>query len=232
MGLNLASTLASSVHAFPDETALIHDNQRLSYVELGCEVTKLARHLRRLGVRRGERVIVYSPNRMGFTVAYFATLHIGAVVVPVSHLAVARELRTIANDSTATAIIASRELESPARETSESSPSVRDLLVFDESQSPFTVADGLLEEHGKEPSLEDTHADDTAVILYTSGTTGKPKGAELTHLNLAANARFYAEKISAEPGAGPLGPGDVLLAALPLSHAFGQSAVQNAAREE
>ena len=229
MSLNLASLLDNSFREFPDHTALIHGDRRLAYRELRSRVAALASHLDRLGVRPGDRVALFLPNRMSFTVAYFAILWMGGVVVPVSYLAVAREVSHSVRDSGARLIIAWAAFEKTAREAVGLAGPGTSLLLLDESDGPATVSSGppVDREAFREAAL--TGPDDTAVILYTSGTTGEPKGAELTHFNLFSNAQFSSERLFDRPGRRePLGPGHVGLAALPLFHSFGQTCIQNA----
>jgi long-chain acyl-CoA synthetase len=229
MSLNLACFAHNSARFFPDETALIHDGRRLNYRELLPQLVAFAAHLRGLGVSPGDKVALFAPNRMSFTIAYYGILHAGGTVVPISFLAVGREVAYYLDDSDAVALVAWHLFADAAREGFEQVDGCRDLLLFDETQGPLTLTDSAAIDPSGECDMAQTRPDDTAVILYTSGTTGRPKGAELTHFNMYSNAQHGCEKLLGSPGKmQPLGPGHVSLAALPLFHSFGQTCNQNA----
>jgi long-chain acyl-CoA synthetase len=229
MSLNLASILDNALRYFAEEPALIHDERRLTYRQLQRHVAAFAAHLRALGIERGDKVALLLPNRMSFTVAYYGILRAGGVVVPVSFLSVGREVAYLLQDSDAAALVAWHGFQKAAREGFEAVESCRRLLLVDESRGPLTVLEGKPIDAGGECDLSQTSPDDTAVILYTSGTTGQPKGAELTHFNMYSNALYSAEHLLGAPGnLEVIGPGNVSLAALPLFHSFGQTCNQNA----
>jgi long-chain acyl-CoA synthetase len=229
MTLNLSTLIESSFRLFPEAPALIHGERRLTYRELRQRVGSFAFYLRELGLKQGDPVALLLPNRMSFTVAYFAALQAGGVVVPASYLSVGREVSYLLRDSGASLLIAWSGFERAAREGLSGAGPGRSLILVDESEGPLTVLEGPPPD--PQPFLEaaPTRADDTAVILYTSGTTGEPKGAELTHWNMFSNAQYSSERLLGRPERPEfLGPGQVGLAALPLFHSFGQTCVQNA----
>jgi len=229
MSLNLASIIRSSARYHPSEPALIHDERRLDYRELAGRVEAFAAHLRSLGVEPSEKVALLLPNRMSFTVAYFGALHAGCVVVPMSFVSVAREVGYVLGDSDAAALIAWSGLEKAARGGFNAAGKCRHLLLVDESRGPLTIVEGKAWDPRARIDVDPTSPEATAVILYTSGTTGEPKGAELTHWNMYSNAQFSAERmLRSGTSFSTLGPPNVCLAALPLFHSFGQTANQNA----
>ncbi|HBO51570.1 MAG TPA: long-chain-fatty-acid--CoA ligase [Planctomycetes bacterium] len=228
MSLNLASSAHISCSHFPGETALIHDDRKLSYNEFLRHLVAFAAHLRQLGVQPGDKVALFCPNRMSFTIAYYGILQAGGTVVPISYLAVGREVGYYLNDSDAVALVAWSEYSKAAREGFDEAEDCEHLLLFDEGRGPLTMVDSPGVDPDGECDLALTSSEDTAVILYTSGTTGQPKGAELTHFNMYSNAQFCSEQLLGEPGRREIfGPGDVSLSALPLFHSFGQTSNQN-----
>jgi long-chain acyl-CoA synthetase len=233
MSLNLASLLRNSAVRYPTLTAAIHDEFRLTYSQLDEAARRFAGDLLESGVRPGDRVAVMVPNVPGFTIAYFGILYAGCIVVPLNTLLVANEVAFQLEDSEARAIVIHSQTAAVGIEGAHRVPGCKQIYTVGLETVAKPVTSKRLEDviHSGPPvGLAQTAADDTAVILYTSGTTGKPKGAELTHFGLHYNAQILAERVF---GRWPekivvLRPGDVGVAALPLYHAFGQTNIQNA----
>jgi long-chain acyl-CoA synthetase len=215
MGLNLASIVTESAARLPDDPAVRLGDAELSYAELDERSARLATLLREKGLREGDRVGVMLPNVLEFPVAYYGILRAGGVVVPMNVLLKRREIAFYLEDSGAKLLLAWHGFADEARGGAEEAGSE---LIEVEPES-FAA---LLAEHEPEAELAATAEDDTAVILYTSGTTGKPKGAELTHLNLHRNADV-SSRTTCEIEAG-----DVVFGGLPLFHSFGQTVSMNA----
>ena len=215
MGLNLASLPAASAERTPDATAIRLGEVELSYAELADGAARLATLLAERGIEPGDRVGVMVPNVPEFPIAYYGVLRAGGVVVPMNVLLKRREIAFYLEDSGAKLLLAWHGFAEEAREGAAEAGA--ELVEVEPATFAATLA-------GIEPSpgIADTAEDDTAVILYTSGTTGKPKGAELTHLNLARNAEI-SSRTTCE-----VSEGDVVLGALPLFHSFGQTVGMNA----
>ncbi|HEY6746072.1 MAG TPA: long-chain fatty acid--CoA ligase [Mycobacteriales bacterium] len=213
--MNLATNLTRTAASSPDRPAVRLDDSVLTYAQLDDASARVAALLRSKGVRPGDRVGLMMPNVPYFAVAYYGILRAGGVVVPMNVLLKGRETAFYLQDSEASAVFAWHEFAAAAREGAEAA-----------GAETIEVAPGGFEDllAGTEPDPEVAEAadDDTAVILYTSGTTGKPKGAELTHSGLSRNAEVSGRTLFA------LGPEDVVLGALPLFHAFGQTCALNA----
>ena len=107
MSLNLANSAHISCRHFAEETALIHDERKLNYREFLRRLVAFAAHLRQVGVQPGDKVALFCPNRMSFTIAYYGILQAGGTVVPISYLAVGREVGYYLDDSDAAALILS-----------------------------------------------------------------------------------------------------------------------------
>ncbi len=227
MGLNLASLLTESAARTPELPAIRLGDTELSYGELDEGSARLATLLSEKGVGPGDRVGVMLANVPEFPIAYYGVLRAGAIVVPMNVLLKRREIAFYLEDSGANLLLAWHGFCAEAREGAadagaeliEVEPeSFAEMLNALPSGAPYPPMEG---KKRTGTDLVDTAADDTAVILYTSGTTGKPKGAELTHLNLFRNADV-SSRTTCE-----IAEGDVVLGALPLFHSFGQTVGMN-----
>jgi long-chain acyl-CoA synthetase len=226
--LNLATILRTSALKTPEHPALVLNDTKLTYAQLHGLAQRFAGALAKLGVKRGEHVALMLPNVPQFTIAYFGAHYNASPVVPLNVLLTPDEIAYHLEDSDAVALIAWEGFYAHARAGFDRVESCKHLIVAKAAPSDLSAADG---EHnmavllgGAEPvrELPPTAADDTAVILYTSGTTGRPKGAELTHFNMFYNAEYVGTKLARKVDNG------VSLCSLPLFHSFGQTCVQNA----
>ncbi|MET7378592.1 long-chain fatty acid--CoA ligase [Streptomyces sp. NPDC005526] len=206
---NLATLLADSAARFPRRPAVRLDDAVLEYAELEETSARAARLLHGAGVRAGDRVGLMLPNTPAFAVFYYGILRAGAVVVPMNPLLKAREVEYYLADSEASLLLA---------DAATAQDAVKGALA---AGTPCidVPADGtgrLLVDAEPLPGVVAREPSDTAVILYTSGTTGRPKGAELTHANLRANTDTTRRTLleSTEQ--------DVVFGGLPLFHTFGQ----------
>jgi long-chain acyl-CoA synthetase len=215
MGMNLASIVTESAERVPDAPAIRLGEVELSYAELDDRSARLATLLAEKGVGPGDRVGAMLPNVPDFPVAYYGVLRAGAIVVPMNVLLKQREIAFYLEDSGAKLLLAWHGFAEEAR--AGAADAGAELVEVEPAAFATTLA-----ELEPTPTLADTTEDDTAVILYTSGTTGKPKGAELTHANLALNADV-SSRTTCEIAAD-----DVVLGALPLFHSFGQTVGMNA----
>ena len=189
--MNLAENLSRSAAAGPDAQAVRLDDAVLSYAALDDASARVAGLLASRGVRAGDRVGIMLPNVPYFPAVYYGILRLGAVAVPMNVLLKGRETAFYLKDPAAKVVFAWADFDAL-------------LSVVEPWRDVMPRADG-----------------DSAVILYTSGTTGTPKGAELTHGNLARNCE-------AAIGLFAIAPETVTLGALPLFHTFGQTCAMNA----
>jgi long-chain acyl-CoA synthetase len=230
MSLNLATLLRESARARPDKAALTLADRSIPYAALHTAAQRFAGALRALGVRPGQHVALMLPNVPHFTIAYFGAHYAATPVVPLNVMLTPDEIAYHLEDSDAVALVAWEGFYDQARAAFDRVDTCQHLLIAGADPSARSAPDGaasvpaLMDAATPVTELPDTRADDTAVILYTSGTTGRPKGAELTHFNLFYNAEL-AQK---------LGPPEqksedmVALVVLPLFHSFGQTVLQNA----
>jgi long-chain acyl-CoA synthetase len=206
--------LTDSAQRDGDRTAIKLDDIELSYAAVDEASARAAALLRSVGVQPGDRVGVMLPNVPYFPAAYYGVLRAGAVVVPMNPLLKGREVRFYLSDPEAKAIFAWHEFAEPAQQGASEAGAETIIVTPGEFEKQLAGVDPAEE-------VVDRDETDTAVILYTSGTTGTPKGAELTHANLLRNAQVTV-------GLTDVGTDDVLLGALPLFHAFGQTCSLNA----
>jgi long-chain acyl-CoA synthetase len=212
--MNLAQILTESAKHDPDHVAIKLDDVELTYSQLDGATAHFAGLLRDHGLQRGDRVGIMLPNVPYFPVCYYGVLRAGAVVVPMNVLLKKREVAFYLKDSGAKLLFAWEGFAEDAQIGAGEAGADCVLVKAGEFENEVGRA---------EPDTEvvATEDDDTAVILYTSGTTGKPKGAELTNANLTRNAQASRALFG-------LGAEAVTLGALPLFHSFGQTCGLNA----
>ncbi len=231
--LNLSVLLEDSARKYPDRDAVVFGDTRLTYQQVDAAANQVANLLVERGIQPGQKVALSCPNLPYFPIVYYGILKAGAVVVPLNVLLKGREVAYHLADSDATAYFC---FEGTA-----------ELPIGKEGYAGFEATDGC--EHffvitadptadspiegaetmgsalaGKAPVFDSlvTEATDTAVILYTSGTTGQAKGAELSHSNTVTNALTSNRLFSSQPAT------DTHLLTLPLFHSFGSTVQMNA----
>jgi long-chain acyl-CoA synthetase len=220
--ISVASILAESAKRYPMHDALVLGDVRIPYAVAWDQARRYAAVLRERGIEPGDRVAILIPNVPQFAFAYYGILALGACVVPIHSLLKSEEIAYALKDSDSKMLIAAAPL------IGEGLPAALEVGV-----DILSVLDGgpvevlRLEALAAATSPIDTYLarrpEDEAVILYTSGTTGKPKGAVLTHDNILWNVQTIAfDTIE-------LKQKDVMLGALPLFHSFGQTVVLNGA---
>lgn len=230
--LNLAVLLEDSVRNVPDRIAVICSGAEFTYKQINAKANQVANALKKMGVEKGDKVALSCPNIPFFPIIYYGILKTGATVVPLNVLLKGREIAYHLGDSDAKVYFCfegTKDL--PMSEYgfdgfSQTEKCEQFVLINmsaettapDDNSKTFT---DLIKDQPTEFTSALTNADDTAVILYTSGTTGQPKGAELTHQNVILNARLSDTMYVA-------GEHDVHLITLPLFHSFGQVVQMNA----
>jgi long-chain acyl-CoA synthetase len=214
MSGNLATILTDSAAQFGDREALRLDDAVFTYALLDEASARVATMLKAKGLQPGDRVGIMLPNVPYFPVAYYGVLRAGGVVVPMNVLLKGREVGFYLKDPGAKIVFAWHDFLDVAQQGAD-----------DAGAELIDVEPGKIESiifaHEPDPDVVERADGDTAVILYTSGTTGQPKGAELTHDNLRRNAAAAAGLFSLDETV-------VTLGALPLFHSFGQTCGMNA----
>src|SRR6266567_3249511 len=230
--LNLAMLLEDSAREVPERTAVVCEETRLSYAELNAATSQVAHGLVQAGIQKGDTVALSCQDVPSFVIAYYGILKAGAAVLPLNVLLKTREIAYHLTDGDPKAYFCQEgtpelpigQLGYTAFQEVESCQHF--FLMTTEPDAPSSIPGAttlnmLMRDQPTTFETVATSPEDTAVILYTSGTTGKPKGAELTHLNMLLNARLSDTMY-------PRAEHDVHLITLPLFHSFGQTVQMNA----
>jgi long-chain acyl-CoA synthetase len=212
--MNLAAILTDAAANDKDRVAVKLDDAELTYSQLEEGSARVAGIMRDRGLEPGDRVGVMLPNVPYFPICYYGVLRAGGVVVPMNVLLKKREVEFYLKDSGAKLLFAWEEFKADAEAGAEAAGAQCIVVAPGGFEKLLADADPVRE-------VAETDDQDTAVILYTSGTTGTPKGAELTHANLTRNAEVARDLFD-------LGADAVTLGALPLFHSFGQTCAMNA----
>ena len=213
--VNLADSLVHAATAYADRPAVKLDDVELSYAQLDQASQHIAGLLAARGIGPGDRVGIMLPNVPHWGVLYYGVLRAGAVAVPMNPLLKEREVAYYLGDSGANLLFAWHGFGAEAQAGAK----------LADAEAILIEPAGFLELLGSAAPVADTvdrAGSDTAVILYTSGTTGQPKGAELTHDNLTRNVEVGLGLLNATSD-------DVVFGGLPLFHVFGQTCGLNAA---
>jgi long-chain acyl-CoA synthetase len=245
----LPAALAETAGQHADRPMIVFKDRKLNYGRVNQSVDRFAAALQALGVGKGSLVAIHLPNCPQFPIAYFAVLRLGAIVVPCNPVYTARELVHQLNDSGATVIVTLSNTYALIRQI-RSQTALQHVIVakiktyfpaglrllfslFAEKKRGHRVSiknesatywfQQLLQEAPEKPKEVDISKDDTAVLMYTGGTTGLSKGAQLTHENILVNA--YQVRAWTDSHKRPVS----ILAALPLFHSYGMTTCMNPA---
>jgi long-chain acyl-CoA synthetase len=230
--LNLATLLEDTAREVPGRVAVIFGDTKLTYAQVNGAANQVANGLAKVGVRPGDKVALSCPNLPYFPIVYYGILKAGATVVPLNVLLKPREIAYHLADSDAKAYFCFEGTDQlPMGQMGyagfqEAASCDHFFMITANPAGPSPIEGtktlGMLM-YNQPPTFPtvQTSSEDTAVILYTSGTTGQPKGAELSHINMVMNARLADNMYQR-------GENDIHLVTLPLFHSFGQSVQMNA----
>ncbi|MDE5415065.1 long-chain-fatty-acid--CoA ligase [Alkalihalobacterium chitinilyticum] len=218
--MNLYSNLTNALNLNPDKEAYIFLNESTTYRELHQKVNQFAHSLSQQGIEKGDTVALLLGNTPEFVVAYYGTICAGATVVPVNPTFTAREIEYILTNSKAKGVIADASLHTPLTEVRQKVSSV-DFVVYTKPVESELAFESFIDNDVQNFNGPVVEENDVAVILYTSGTTGAPKGVMLTHKNLQSNAEAVKDlfEMTAE---------DRVVTVLPIFHVFCMTVCFNA----
>ncbi len=220
--MNVAQNLERSARLFPSAPAIEFEGGTIAYAELDAEVSRAAHGLQALGVDAGDRVGLFLPNLPAFAVAYLAAQKLGAVAVSINALLKTEELRHLLADSGASVVFTTAELLPELAPLRGELPALREVVLC-EGEVPGERTLAEISARGPDAfRAREMERSDPAAILYTSGTTGKQKGAVLSHGNVVSNYHSTCHYSGFRPG-------DRHALFLPLFHCFGQNFILNAA---
>jgi long-chain acyl-CoA synthetase len=218
--MNLARLIEDATQNFAERPALISENQHISYDQLNCSVNAVAHLLKQIGIRKGDKIVLMIPNIPEFVYSYFAAVKLGAVAVPLNTASTAYELSYLLENSGAKVLITMESVRRRYEEIKDRLSCCKNLITVDSSDQKPSFKNALAEGPFSNPSIP-IDPEDPAVIIYTSGLTGKPLGAVLTHRNLYSQSDLIVsliQRTSADKG----------LSLIPLFHSFGATANMNA----
>ena len=219
--MNIGSLFTKSARTFPDRLAICFGAQEWTYAQANDRINRLASGFRNIGLKKGDHVSILAFNCPQFIEAEFACLKAGLCANPVNFRLHPKEYGFIIDHSDAIAVIIGEDFRDPIHSIRDTMPKVKHCICLSNPHESMLDYEKLIASNS--PNFEDVEVDrdDLALMLYTSGTTGQPKGAMLTHGNLLAmTMNFYADM-------SPLGPEDTILHAAPLSHGSGLYAFPN-----
>ncbi|NMG08480.1 long-chain fatty acid--CoA ligase [Brasilonema sp. UFV-L1] len=217
--MNIAHNVERGRRYFPNKTALIFEGKSFTYKQLDEMANRVANTLRGLGIERGQRVALFLPNIPEFVISYLGILKIGAIAVSLNVMLKKNEVKFILDDCSAKALITTDSLSENVPDSE--LPELKHILIAEGEARKGISLEQLMSSASPNALAIEMERDEPAAIVYTSGTTGFPKGATLSHGNVISN--IYSKNRCCR-----MQPEDRFLLYLPLFHCFGQNAILNA----
>jgi len=210
---NLAMMLKETAARYAERVALITSDSRMTYLELERSACALGSHLRSLGLGKGDKVAIMLPNCPEFVIAYFGVQKIGGVAVTLHTQSTPYELRYLLKNSDSLCLITQGELVRRFEEIRDELPLCQHLITTGAPEQPSPFLD-IIQKGPFTIAIPELTGDDPAAMIYTSGLTGKPRGAVLTHQNLYTQSELLRTVVNSDER-------DIGLAVIPLFHSFG-----------
>ena len=219
--VNIAGALARAAAQFPDRPAIIFEDRIIQYADLLEQSKRIARGLRAAGVERGDRVVLFLPNIPAFAPAFLGIEHIGAIAVSLNSMLTVEELPYFIEDCGAKVAFSTAEMAGRLAPAPSPRTALAQIVICEGEDATHTaLRDFEMADDGSQPV--ECEADTPAAILYTSGTTGRQKGATLSHGNVLSNI-YTGNRVFKTTER------DVISLFLPLFHCFGQNVVMMSA---
>ncbi len=211
----LAGLVGYCAQQYGQKRALVFKNREFTFADIEILSNKLGNSLKGLGIAKGDRVSIYSQNSWEWIIGYYAVLKIGAVVNPINVMLTPEEVLYVVDDCGAKALLTSQEKLQNVAAIADKASTLRKIIVYGSDDVGSAVAfDRLLNEGSDQLTVEKVAPEDPSTIGYTSGTTGHPKGAMLTHRGVLVNskltANFHMKNIQ-----------DIVVTSLPTAHVYG-----------
>ncbi|MFA5088965.1 MAG: AMP-binding protein, partial [Candidatus Omnitrophota bacterium] len=219
--MNVRETLVKRMKSFPSKPALIFQEQKITFSDLKETTFKLANALSHLGVKKGDKIAIYLPNCPEYVYSYLACFSLGCVGVPLDYMLKADELISCLHHSETKVLIAMPKEEVSLKQIVEAVPSIEAVILCKgQGEGKELAYDDLMAKASEQLPDVAINDSDPALIMYTSGTTGKPKGILLNYKHLEGSPCAMNHFVD-------LSENDIKLSALPLSHIAGLIYIQN-----
>jgi len=219
--MNVSELAGNEIKRFGEHVILVFEDKEITNVEMDRWACRLANGLKKLGVKRGDRVIIQMPNCPEVLQSFQAVWKIGAVVVPMNFLIGEEETNYIYQDSGAKTVISSMDFLPKIEAGMAKVPAIKNLMLIDKEVPPGALSYWhIVKENSEEIEMEKTGDDDIAALIYTAGTTGRPKGVMHSHYSLYSNAKMQQDTVN-------LPPGLVSISVLPLCHSYGMATMNS-----
>ena len=218
---SLIQLLTKTVSRFGERPALQIEENIISYSQFWEQVTNFSKSLRSSGALSGDRIAILLPNIPEFVIAYFGTLLAGCIAVPINNLFKDQEIQYILEDAECKVVVCSEDVQKEIIKITNRYGFQALVIVSGDKESSAFLSwhEFNTQQHSNSQTIE-PKLDDTAVVLYTSGTTGRPRGVVLSHQNLSSNALACIET-------GSVTSKDICVGVLPFYHSFGQTVIMN-----
>lgn len=218
---NLGDIIPQAAKTFGDKVGLVFKDRKFTYGELDELTNRFANSLKNLGIEKGDRVSLYSQNCWQWLVSYYAIGKLGGVVNPVNVMLTPEEVRYVVDDCEVTAMILSKDKALRTQEAIQGCASLKHLICYDEVGEGILPFQELLDQGASDPVSSAREPADISTIGYTSGTTGNPKGAALSHRAVLTNTMMTANMYVKTKD-------DVVVSALPCAHVYGNVVMSGA----